>query len=289
MAARKRPGIPLRWHYFRYGVGTLAGALGPALAGRMATALAQGIHDLRPPVREVIEANLRRVFPKMPAEHRDRLCRAAFEHVALFWVECLFARRRLSHSGWPACIKVDNLTFWGQIAESARPAILVSGYVGNPAFGAFALGQMLPQLSVLVDPISEWLIGALSGRRRVGLKLVSRVAPAEISAALSGRGKLLVLLGSRQVQRGGVECVSLGRRSQFPATIGRLAHRHQADIVVFACRRQADMPARLKLEMLDFLPFPDLPRTARETMQHLLTALERYVCTFPEQYLWTRA
>jgi lauroyl/myristoyl acyltransferase len=303
-------------------VGTAAGAIGVETATKAARLLARSVFDLNPPARRRMESNLRQAlgdcphFARKEQEARssqalrrrripakwglspspgraeaERIARAAFENVASFWVEVLFCRRRLMPGKWHRYVDVADRAAWATLGGEARPALLVTGYLGNPAVAACVLSELVPPVYVLVDPVSRMLIQASGGvdRRFRGLRFIDvRDAPRRVPEVMQAGHRLLVLAGTARRGPGGVDVPFLGHPARHPAAIARLAIRHQAEIVVFHCTRRADPAFSFELRAVDRIRPRAGEATAAIVTRDYLAALERTVRANPEQYLWTR-
>lgn len=291
------PQLPLRMWYLREVIGTLAGAVGPRIASCAARGLARGVFEMNAPARQKTIANVGAALPDRSAGEHERIARAAFEHVGAFWAETVVSRRLLTRSGWPAQIEVSEPARWADLATWPRSLLLVSTYWGNPVAGAVAVSQLLRPVDVLVDAASAWMADRLwksdfrrDGRCRhlPGLRLLPATqAPLRIPQLMDRGGRLLVLLGRKATPRGGVRVRFLGREARYPATVVRLALRHRADIVTFACRRLTGRP-HARLELLGHLKASELPPTAPAALQQVLAMFEPLIRACPEQYLWSR-
>jgi len=254
--------------------------------------LARQVFMLTPPVRFKMEANLRRAFgPALPDATIERLAAQSFESVAAFWTELIYCRRLLSPLNWRRRIRVPGDARWRALIRADRPALLVTTYLGNPVVAACALSECLSPLYVVVDAASGWLIrqepdilNRFTGLRIVHANDTARTLPSILQAG----GRVLFLAGWSQPV-GGVEATFLGRRMRHHATIARLAHRHRAEIVPFACLRCAGKPFSFKLVLnRSVRPDPKAPSAAAVTQQYL-TSLEAMIHRAAHQYLWTRA
>ena len=284
--------LPWRWRYLRDGLGTLAGAMGIESSTRVARLLAQGAFELHPLARRQIESNLFQAFgPSLSRSGCERIARQVFENVALFWVESLFCRRRLSPATWRRWVRVPDMGDWLEVARQRGPALLVTGYLGNPAVAACVVSELLPPVHVLVDPVSRMLVDRSRGvlERFRGLTLIDvKDASRRVPSVMYADGRLLVLAGPGQLECGGVPGSFLGRQGRHPATIARLAHRCGAEIIVLRCRRLDEVAFRFELAMVDRIGPPAPGTTASAITQQYLTSLDRAVREYPDQYLWTR-
>lgn len=292
MNPRGKPALALPWRLrlLRDGLGTLIRSLGMEHAQAAGRGLARLVFDLNPPIRQTVETNLAAAYGQGLSEQALRqTAMAMFEHVASFWIEAAFAPNRLVPRNWERWISVPHQPAWASVARSGRPALLVTGYFGNPAVAACALSRLVPPLHVLVDPLSRLLVNIGFGvaRRFDGLRFISAEdASWRAPLMLKAGDRVMMFAGTSRTGTSGVEATFLGRTQHYSAAIARLAHRCRADIVVFTCRRIPCEHFRFELSLLERIE--PSARSAAAVTQQYLSILENAVRTDPEQYLWTR-
>lgn len=308
------PFAALRLRYLRRVVGTAFAAAGIDRATAWASWIARNLFDLNPPARKRIEANLLAAYGHtLSAAGRERLARAVFDNIARFWVEALFARRLLKPGSWQRFIRVAEPETWQHLAADPRPAILVTGYFGNVAVGAYALGQILHPIHVLIDRfevpvLREWQ-DELYRQRHV--RPISRQdAVRELPRILDAGGKVMILGDHARPTGPAIEVPFLGGIRRCYPTIGLLAARHNARAVVFSARRLPGPPFRFELRYHDMIA-PDTEKVAclggrascppggrdarpptadpvHEITERYMAALEKIIRESPDQYDWTR-
>lgn len=215
----------------------------------------------------------------------SQLAQAAFENVGAFWVEVLQASRLLRPSNWQQRASLTGQ--WG--AVGAGPAILVTGYLGNPVVAACVLSCVCGPIHVLLDQVSGDIV-RIEGRLASlfpGLRPIDASRDASrLPDVLAAGGRVLVIAGQEPPPgRGAVVCEFLGRRRRHYATLARLARRTTSPLIVFACTRR---PGRFAFD-LRLLDRVEPAGTAGEMTGRILRAIEEAVRRNPEQFLWSRA
>lgn len=278
--------------YLRGVVCTAAGCCGFRVASTIARWLARSLFDLSVPARRIAAAHLTEAYAdKLTDEQRDRLNRAGFEHFARFWVEAVFARRKLGGRAWRAHVLHAGSIDLQAIARGRRGAIFVSPYVGNPAVAAYVLGQTARPLYVVVDAATQGLLRQwpdVVGRANV--VLLNRLQAARQADRILAAGAKLLMVGEHlRPRRRRPRAGFLGRWRAFYPTVALWACRCSVPIVVLSCRRQGpDFRFELRGEAL-IEPAAAVGDDGLEALtRRYVGAMEAVVLQCPEQYFWAR-
>ena len=286
----------LRYLYLRRVVGTALGAMGFATSMRLGRRLARGVWELEGPARRQAEQRIAAAQEALglPSGEPAELGRACFEHVAMFWIETLFARRRLRPTTWSRCVRLPDEKDLRAVCDSDTPAIFVTGYLGHPGAGAFVLGQLCRPLYVLVDVLTHPVLRAWQADlyHQPHVRLISRRRSlVELPAVLEAGGKVMLVGHQPRADDTGAETTLagrkgdavtfLGRRQQVHQTVRLLSQRYHAPVIVFGCFRNSDrFDFTLRLA-------GRLEPTAADLSQQTTSLLQSLILTHPEQYLWT--
>ncbi len=282
-----------RGRYLHRFTGTLLRTLGHRAAERFATWIADGIFDLQPAVRKIVERNLCRAGVARDESSAQALARGMFIHSARFWTEVLFVPRVFRPAQVLGQVEWHEGQRWEDLAHSARPRIFVSPYAGNPVVGALALSRRFAPLTVAVDQASRAVIDTVwpgvlrSARLRFdpGLRIVTLPhESARLGPALAEGGSVCLLPGPTHT--GGMAGTFLGQPVRFRTTALRLARRHGARIAVWSCLRPTQPPGPFQLQLHGEVELGRRP--LRGGLRDLIALLEAALLYRPEQYLWTR-
>lgn len=307
---------PLRYIYLRRVVGTALGALGFDLSERIARWLARAVFNLNTPARHLAESRLAAVIPRLPDQVRgDVPCTIAamYDHVARFWIEALFAKRLLHDSTWRRCVKIENEPELQALAGDRHGCLLATGYFGNLAVGAYALGRIFRPVHVIVDAFTQPYLRAWQNE----LYADRWVRPIERSDAarsvpriLAAGGAIMMVCEHERPRGGAIPTTFLGRTLHCYPTLDRLSRWFDTPVGVFTCRREAgregdrrggrkgdrqgEAPAEPRLRPFSFtlslhetIP-PGLSSGGDGAVTRtVMAALERAIMAYPEQYLWS--
>ncbi len=284
------PGSAWRYLYLRAVAGTLTDLLGVEAADRAARMLARGVFDLNPPIRASVEHHLGVALAAAGASADVAgPARENFQHVARFWVELFYLRRRLSAANWRRFVDTPEPDRWRDLTANPGPLILVTPRAGQPAVAACVLSDMLGGLTVPVDPLVYHFAATQPAVRQRfgGLTLIPAYAAGPRITTLLERGGRLLVPSGDDVGSAGARLPFLGHTRPQRLTVARLAIRHRARVAVLCCFR-ADTPFRFSLVLGDVLPPPPPGTAAVAWTARILRSLESLILGHPAQYLWTR-
>jgi lauroyl/myristoyl acyltransferase len=287
--------VSARWRelahrIYLYSVGSLTlGALGPHRSVCLAGWLGRSLYDINRVARARLDAALRRTYGATLSEpQRQAIARDAFANAAQFWAEIALSGRFLTPTAWPHYVRVAEPPLWADVARSARPALLVTAQLGNPAVGAFVLGETLRPVHCVVDPMSTAVLerAGWTSRRRPDVRLVPQARAARDLPPILDRGGKVIIIGDRPRLSGpAVEAPFLGRTLCAYRTVGVLAARHHARVVVWTCTRHRSRPLAFTIRCESMIDPP--PGAVEQTTRRYLAALEVAIHAAPEQYRWT--
>jgi lauroyl/myristoyl acyltransferase len=209
---------------------------------------------------------------------------SCYENIARFWIETLFASRRLRTSDWRRFVAVENEPELRSFCSRRAPGILVTGYVGQPGLGAFVLGQFCRPIHVLVDVLAHPVLRAWQADtyRQPNVCLIPRPgALSTLTAVLEAGGKIMIIAEQSRPGCKGDTVTFLGRERCIYQTVRVLSRRYHAPVLPFACFRTG-VPFGFVLRCAEPVD-PAVPDVSQRT----LTALQSLILSHPEQYLWT--
>ncbi len=313
---------PLRHRYLRYVVAPLARALGARVSTAAASRLGRGVFELNTPDRQRAQARIRAAFAdRGEAAFADRggigaevrIAAGMYENLGRFWAEALFIHNRLGGERWRRHVRVPEEALLRRLAAAGHGCILATGYFGNVAAAACALGHIFRPVHVVVDWLEPGAAGALASWQKALYRQpwVRPIARSEVAArtpeVLSAGGAVLMVCEHERRRGRGVPARFLGARLNAYPTIGRLARWCDAAVGVVTCRREP-RPVAFTLELHDLIEpgarvaeneggVPRLsagPATGGDdarwdeaVVRRCLLALERAILRTPEQYLWS--
>ncbi len=267
--------------------------LGPEWAYALSGLLARGLYYLLPGLRALCEGQCRAALGKrLPEAAVRRIAAASWVHRVWNLTDLLLAERRLYPRTAARCGAVVPEPHLGELrAAQARgqPAILVSAYYGPYDLLPAILGCSGLRTSAVYEPHANPAFDARRQRirGRGGCELVPLArALTRLPEVLAGGGTV-ALVADHVDERRGVPITFLGLPTTAFRSVGLLAWRYDADVVVAGVRRLG--PFRFEIEVADIIRAPDWRAEAdpvRYIVERYVRGLERIVLKDPAQYLW---
>jgi len=275
----------------------LFAALGPVLAYRITGWGASFIYFLLEPLRTRSEAQCRIALrDRVDTKEVPRIARQSFINRARNITDLMLA----SHLLRPETCQ----RYGGQIAEPFRtellndqarrqPTILLTAYYGSFDLLPIFLGHNGIRATVVYLPHSNQ--GYDEYRRRIrgqsGSQLVAVQQAAVRLAQVLNAGGTVALIADHHLEDRGIETEFLGLKTKASRSVGLLAWRYGANVVVAAIRRIGDT-FRFEVVVEEVLYYKDVakePDPVKFITARYMRALERLILADPAQYLWAYA
>jgi lauroyl/myristoyl acyltransferase len=278
----------LRHIYLRRVIAPTLRMLGPRITASLARRLARGIFAMKTPGVLIAESRLRDALAASKPETTQSIIAGMYEHLADFWVECLFARRLMRPDSWRQVVDVVNEPLLQSLVASDRGCLLASCYLGNPAMCAFALGQIFRPVHVLIDLDSLPALRTWHSylRNIPNVQLIHRKSAGTMLPSILQRGGAVWLIAEHHRPRGpAIETSFLGRIHRSYPTIERFAEWSGARVGIVTCTRSETCRFRFTLTCHDVLSHQSATPTG-ELTKAVLSTLESAILKHPRQYLW---
>ncbi len=282
----------LRHTYLRRVVTPVLGAVGPSLTERLARRLGRGVFDMNTDGRRKAEHRIHAALgPNVTDKQITAIVEEMYDHIARFWSEAVFLRRRLSDASWRKYVQVDGEDQLRQLANARRGCLLATAYFGNPAACAIALGHLFRPLHVLVDYLAQPALQAWQKELYdwPNLKPIDvRHAARSVPQLLADGGAVMMICEHDRPRGRAIETQFLGRALRCYPTLDRLAQWFDVPVTAVTCRR-GEEPFSFTLEALETLEPPTATDVDGQVTRKTLAVLERAILRHPEQYLWSTA
>lgn len=280
----------------RRSLAAIFGILGPRHAYAISGWGARTIYKLLDPLRLRSEAQCRAAFPELSDSEIRRIAAESFVHRARNMTDLLLAPRLLNQGTY--------VKFGGQIDEPFRsellagqdghtPTIFVTAYYGAFDLLPIFLGYNGIEAAAVYRPHEnrEFDKFRRSVRGQSGCELVPvRDAARRFNEILGARGMIAVLADHHDEERG-MAVPFLGLQATATRSVGLLAWRHEANVVVAAIRR-INETFQFQMIVQDVIYYDDVKNqtdAVEYVTQRYVQALERVIRDDPTQYLWAYA
>jgi KDO2-lipid IV(A) lauroyltransferase len=240
--------------------------------------------------RERMVRHLRWSFPELSEPAIEGLAIRSCQHVAQLFVEVCQAPRLIHADSWSSRLRIVNLTEAIRLLNTGKPAILVTGHLGNWE----VLGYLMAVLGYPVDAIArpidnplvnDWLLGI---RQRRGLRIITKWNATDKMLAVLAGGGMLGFIADQNAGDKGLFVPFFGRLASTYKSIGLLAMNQNVPIICGYARRIGD-EYRYELGTTDII-YPDdwagRPDPLYYITARYMRAIETMIRECPEQYLW---
>ncbi len=267
--------------------------IGPRAAYAITGALGRLMYRLLPPLRRWSEAQCAAALAgHVPAIHFPRIAERAWVHRIWNLTDLLLADRRLHVGTYERCggrVPEPHLSEMLAAQRRGQPAILVSAYYGPYDLLPTLLGYNGIRAAAVYLAHPNPRFDAL--RNRVRARSGCELVPVEhalqrLPAVLEGGG-CVAIIADHYAARRGVPVTFLGRPTSVPRSVGLLACRFNADVVVAGIRRVG--PFRFVIEVADVCKHAEwatVPDPVGYITERYTRALEALILRDPTQYLW---
>jgi len=248
------------------------------------------IHRLDKKHAERSRVNLRRSFPDWPEERVDAAARASMQHLIRFVIETLYTPRLIHENNWADRLHTGRMGEALAVLNSGRPAIMVTGHLGNFEMLGYALTNLGYKIAALARPLDnplvyDWVLGI---RERKGLRIITKWSATDQMIEVMQGGGALAFIADQNAGAKGLFVPFMGRLASAYKSIGLLAKRYNAAIICgYAMRR--GMRFEYEFGTTDVI-YPEDWANQRDPLYYITArytrAIELAVRMQPDQYWW---
>jgi lauroyl/myristoyl acyltransferase len=271
--------------------------IGPRLAYRFTGWGARFIYRALDPLRARSEAQCRSALREYvaPADV-PALAEESFVHRARNLTDLMLASYLLRASTYERYGGRIPEPYLGALLEGQRrrqPTILITAYYGSFDLLPIFLGYNAVQAAVVYLPHSNPGFDAYRCRirRQSGCEMVPLQNAAVRLGQVLGQGGTVGILADQHAEKRGLPVTFLGLPTKAPPSIGLLAWRYEADVVVAGIRRLG-ASFRFQWIVTDVVNHRETaaqPDAVEFVTHRYLRAIERLILEDPTQYLWAHA
>lgn len=234
--------------------------------------------------------NLRASFPGESEERLRRIARRSCQHLVMVGAEVLCMPRLMTFNKFLEYVDISGCVDFVREVLHGRPAILVTGHLGNWEIIGYAMAAMgFPPVSVARPLDNPYLNRHILGlRQRTGQRILLKQGMTEEALAAVRQGRLLGFIADQDAGRRGFFVDFFGRKASAYKSIAYLAMEENVTIYVGGVIRERGR-FRYRAVVTDVIRPDEYPRgldgamaiTARYT-----AGIEKAVRLAPDQYLW---
>jgi len=270
------------------------GIVGPRLAYSATGLLARLLYALLTPIRERSEGQCAAALHRcVPTKRIPSIAEKSFIH-RVWNLTDLYLADRLLHSGtyhrYGGRIASAHLDRILDVQRRRQPVILLTAYYGPFDLLPVFLGFNGIRAGVVYrrhdNPAFDAYRRRIRGRS--GCEMIPLESAAKRLAAILDEGGAVALVVDHHAERRGMAVTFLGLPTVVARSVGLLAWRYDADLVVAGIRR-VDDAFRFQLIVSDILDHEEWRRTEDPVVfitEYYLRSLEGLILRDPTQYLW---
>lgn len=240
--------------------------------------------------------NLTTAFPEWSDAQREQVALQSFEHFVQLAVEVCHTPRLLHIDTWPQHVRLGNLAPALRLMLQRKPAILLTGHLGNWEVLGYLLATMGFHIEALARPldnrlINDWLLGI---RQKRGLTVLTKFDATQRMVQVLSDGGVLGFIADQNAGDRGMFVPFFGKMASTYKSIGLLAMSQNVPII---CGYAHRIPAHDALgpafryemgvaDMIEPQDWADQPDPLYYITARYNRAIEMMVRMRPDQYLW---
>ncbi len=209
--------------------------------GRFARSLAWLINDVIRFRKDVVDENIRHVYPELdPAARRD-MAREMWFHLIMMAFDIIHAPRKIHQTNWRKYVFIRDIKLMSSYLIDYRPLIAVSGHYGNFEIAGYVTGLLgMPSYTVARKLDNPWIDRFVNGFRELnGQFIIQKDGSAgEIQQVLDS-GAILTILGDQHAGTKGCWIDFLGRPASCHKAVALFSLGSGAPMMVSYCRHTA--------------------------------------------------
>jgi len=281
-------------NFHRRMLGVYFAVLGPCLTYRITGQLGRWLYRLLDPIRERSEAQCEAALSRCSA-HADipRIAEQAFVHRVWGLADLMLAERFLhpnTFHRYGGRIPEPYFTQMLDAQKRGQPTILLTAYYGPFDLLPLFLGYQGIRAGVVYLPHANASFDAYRKRirERSGCELFPVDQAADRLGQILATGGTTAIVADHHADRRGLPVTFLGLPTRAMRSVGLLAWRYGADVVVSAIRR-VHQSFHFEIVVADVIyekEWANVEDPVAHITERYLRGLEQIILQDPTQYLW---
>ena len=246
--------------------------------------------------REVARDNLRHAFPERfrdapdAEEACDRTVRAVYRHFCTLLIEIIQTPRRLTLANWRDYAILPDGGALLRVLLSGRPVLIATGHFGNWELAGYILNLLGFTTHAIARPLDNPYLDAYLRRFRehTGQKILAKKGDFDRMTEVLASGGILATLADQDAGQRGLFVDFFNRPASTHKAIALMAMEYEVLIMVTGVVRVGE-PMRYQVvleDVIDPRDYANQPDPVRAITQRYMSALERIIRAYPEQYFW---
>ncbi len=239
---------------------------------------------------QVVEENLRHVFPEWNSARRRRFIRHMWEHLFLMVAEVAQARRKIHETSFRKYVTFTDKPLLVKYLLDPRPTVLVTGHYGNFEVAGYVLGMFgFPSFTIarkLDNPYLDRFLNRFRGS--TGQYILPKQGCAPQVEAVLNSGGTLSLLGDQHAGDKGCWVEFLGRPASCHKAVAVFTLSSGAPQLVCYVRRTG-RPMHFEIGIVgvaDPATWDEALAGVKPLTRWYNQRMEEMILAAPEQYWW---
>jgi KDO2-lipid IV(A) lauroyltransferase len=262
----------------------------PAMRMGLASFVGRVIYRFNQKHRQRAVDHITMAFPDMSPEQVNDLAKRSFEHFTRLILEICYLPRILHPTNWADHVRLDSLGLAAQILNSGKPAIVLTGHLGNwEVLGNIMtlLGYPMHAVARPIDNplVNDWLVTI---RQRQGMQIINKKNATDQMVSVLQSGGVLGFIADQNAGDRGLFVPFFGRLASTYKSIALLAISQKVPIICgFAHRIGPRLQFNFGVEdVIEPADWANQEDPIYYVSARYVRALEKMVLRQPEQYLW---
>jgi lauroyl/myristoyl acyltransferase len=237
--------------------------------------------------RRALESNLQQVFPSMPGPELRKLAWRNWLNYCKAWID-FFKIPRMDRSHLGELLTPLGLEHLNAAMARGQGVIVVAPHMGSWELAAASWAASFGEIGIMVEQIEPRRlfdhVSQLRSRMKIRVIPLSRTGARDIMRMLKER-RMVVLAMDRDILNTGQPFRFFGRLTSFPTGPVEIALKTGAPILpAFCIRDRNDAYVAIGEQPLFLTPSDDHAADVRGAMEQILSAFERYIKRYPDQW-----
>ena len=257
---------------------------------QIARQLAWLVNDVLKFRKQVVDENIRHVYPAMTVTERNAMGREMWFHLIMMGFDIIHAPRRIHDTNWRKYVYIRDKRLMTSYLIDYRPLIAVTGHYGNFEIAGYVTGLFgMPSYSVariMDNPYLDRFINSF--RERNGQFIIPKDGSAGQIQEVLESGAILTILGDQHAGTKGCWIDFLGRPASCHKAVALFSLGSGAPMMVSFCRH-TDQPLHFEIGctgVADPMTMNDELKDVRSLTQWYNDRMADAIREEPSQYWW---
>ncbi len=255
-----------------------------------ASRLAYLVNDVIRFRRQVIDENIRAVYPAISQSERIEMSRKMWYHLVMMGCDIVHAPRRIHDTNWRRYVYIRDIKLMTSYLIDYRPLVAVTGHFGNFEMAGYVTGLLgMPSYTVARKLDNEFLDKFVNDFRGLNGQFIFPKDGSAIDVKrVLDSGAILTILGDQHAGTKGCWIEFLGRPAACHKAVALFTLGSAAPMMVSYCKHTEE-PLHFEIGctgVADPLRMDDQLRDVKNLTQWYNDRMADAILADPDQYWW---